>query len=221
MAAATVLAIVLLSDDTTKSRDRPGTAPSVSDAAELKALKGIDQTGSVLGDTDARARLTVFANIASTEYATFDREVLPLLLRRFVRSSRLAVQVRTQPTPTGGDIAGPARYAQAAGLQTMLWQFVRALAATPQTDGTADRIDAAVASIPGLDPAKLRNDLDSARVRKATGTAADLARAEAPRGAPTFTLTWPGHRARGALTRSPSNFVALARRAVSDADRRR
>ncbi len=145
--------------------------------------------GSILGDADAGVpTLTVFADIASPGYSRFDAEVLPSLLSRYVRPGRIRIQLRTLPgdLPIGAEVA---RIAQAAGLQTQLWAFVRALAAFNGATTDAGDVAAAESVLKGVDLERLVVDSRSSRVRRAISRASRMASAEDIDATPAFTIT--------------------------------
>jgi hypothetical protein len=156
-------------------------AGSVRAAFGQWEIEGVPQVGSKLGeDSDDVPTLTVFAVVGSPGYARFDRAVLPALLDRHVRTGRVRIQLRTLP----GDGRAPeiARSAQAAGLQTRLWNYVRAFVALG--DGPA-----AERAVAGLDPARLATERGSERVSDAIARAVRMAEDAGVDATPAFTLT--------------------------------
>lgn len=102
-------------------------------------VAGIPQSGNTLGDPDAPARASLYLRLTETD-VHLDRDVLPAIVQRYVRTGRLRVQLRTVPTDeldVDGAAEASARVAQAAGLRdTRMWQF--ALAFRAVGTGSAD-----------------------------------------------------------------------------------
>src|SRR5213080_2143275 len=63
----------------------------------LAPLAGLPQAGITLGRLDAPERLAVYADVTSEDFGSFENDVLPDLLRRYVRPGRMAIQLRTWP----------------------------------------------------------------------------------------------------------------------------
>lgn len=89
-------------------------------------LAGIQQTGNVLGDPDARVSMTYFGDLECPVCRAFTVGTLPRLIADQVRTKRLQIRYRSLETAT----SDPATFtmqqvaALAAGAQHRLWQFV-------------------------------------------------------------------------------------------------
>lgn len=134
------------------------------DVTEL--FKGIPQSGPWLGRANAPVQFVVFADIQCPFCKEFDVEVLPTLVREYVRTGKIRIYF------SGMDFIGPdstraLKAASAASAQNKLWQFVTLLfinQGTERTGWLSDKMVAAVAkAVPGLDVKKF----DSARKGKA------------------------------------------------------
>jgi hypothetical protein len=211
------LAVGLGADKDERSPSRRGTAaPSQAGAGSLPALKplaGLPQVGAVLGRSSAPAMLEVYADVASPGFARFDRRVLELLIKRYVRPGRLAIALRTLPSASREELApGSAHLAQAAGLQTRLWQFARALSVQPRPA----RLEPIVRSIPGLDRVELLADSRSARVRQAVARSVRLAAEAQALRPPAFRLTVGARTRRIAPGLPPQAFAEAIEAALTD-----
>jgi hypothetical protein len=207
---ATVVALVLVGGAAATyllrhDTDHASTAPAAGRAlAAVRQLSGIPQAGGTLGREKAAPVLTVFADVSSPRFAGFDAAVLPVLLSRYVRTGQLRIRVQTLSGGTAGG-ARVARIVQAAGLQTRLWQLVRALGASRGSRG--GRIAAAERLVPGLDREKLVADSRSPRVARALGRAARLAARAHVRGTPAFRITAGPRTMRLPATLGPRAFT--------------
>lgn len=122
---AAVLALALFAggcggDDGDQARDD---APALRGAASLpERFGGIPQDGAFLGRPDAPYTLAEFADLQCPFCARFDREVLPTVLRRFVRPGKLRVELRPVAF-LGPDSSTGAAATVAAGEQDRMWEF--------------------------------------------------------------------------------------------------
>ncbi len=158
-------------------------------------LNGIPQVGSILGVDSfvqvrtAPATLIVYADVASAGFARFDRLVLPTLVRDYIRAKRLDVRLRTVPAAGGGTPhTRSALVAQAAGLQTRLWEFVDALAVLGQSRPESARIALAIRRVPAVDGQRILTDSRSPRVNAAVLRATISGAAAHVRNRPVFVL---------------------------------
>src|SRR5205823_5256779 len=83
---------------------------------------GIPQPGPALGSPHAPYTLVEFVDLQCPFSARFDREVLPAVIRRFVRTGLLRLELRTVAF-LGPDSAPLAAATTAAGMQDHMWQF--------------------------------------------------------------------------------------------------
>ena len=90
--------------------------------AEPDRFKGIPQDGSYLGQADAPYTLVEFADLQCPFCARFDRDVLPVVVERFVRSGELRIELRPVAF-LGPDSTTGAAATVAAGEQDRMWQF--------------------------------------------------------------------------------------------------
>lgn len=117
VAAAIVLVVVALAgpgDD-----DEPSSTPS----AQRELLEGIPQDGLALGSPDAPVTIVEFADLQCPFCAEYHQNVLPELVRRYVRTGDVRLELRLLRF-LGPDSDRLARAAAAAAAQDRMWQFV-------------------------------------------------------------------------------------------------
>ena len=96
------------------SKGRGGSAP---------ALRGIPQSGLVLGSPDAPLTMVEFADLQCPFCAEYQARVFPELLDRYVRTGKLRIELRLLRF-IGPDSDRLARAAYAAAAQNRMWQLV-------------------------------------------------------------------------------------------------
>jgi protein-disulfide isomerase len=119
LAAVAVLALVAIGgpagDDSPAGGGRSVTADS--------ALRGIPQSGIVLGSPDAPVTMVEFADLQCPFCAEYHERVFPELLDRYVRTGKLRLELRLLRF-LGPDSDRLARAAAAASEQNRMWQLV-------------------------------------------------------------------------------------------------
>ena len=99
-----------------------GADKSASPAATESALSGIPQSGIALGSPKAPVTLVEFADLQCPFCAQYHRDVFPTLLKRYIRTGKLRVELRVLRI-LGPDSDRLARVAAAASEQNRMWQF--------------------------------------------------------------------------------------------------
>lgn len=117
-AVAIVLVAVVLAGGGDED-DKGGGSP----AAAKSALQGIPQSGISLGSPDAPVTMVEFADLQCPFCAEYHRNVFPTLLKRYVRTGQLRLELRLLRF-LGPDSDRLARVAAAASAQDRMWQFV-------------------------------------------------------------------------------------------------
>lgn len=184
LALVALVAVVVALAATRSTSANP--SPDELAASAVNVVQGLPQSGIYLGSFEAPARLVVFADVTSVRFARFNREVMPELVRRWVRPGKLQLQFQTVEAGSDDEVPGSEadvapRVVQAAGIQDKLWQYVGAFAARYVGvigEGTLDDI---AQSVPGLDRAQLAADSESPRVLAAVARNAERAAAVGPR----------------------------------------
>ncbi len=85
-------------------------------------FKGIPQSETTLGDPDAPLQLQEFADLQCPFCAEYTRNVLPTLVKRYVRTGQLSMDLRLL-TFIGPDSEAAAGAAVAASRENRMWQF--------------------------------------------------------------------------------------------------
>lgn len=97
---------------------------SMAIARVRRELRGVPQDDLALGSPRAPITITEYADLRCAECAIAHRDVLPELIRRYVRRGRVQVQFR-QLSLFGERSEALARAAFAAGRQDRYWEFVQ------------------------------------------------------------------------------------------------
>jgi hypothetical protein len=190
----------------------------------LAPLAGIPQDGITLGRLDAPDRLAVYADVLSAGFGTFQEDVLPELVRRYVRPGQMAIQIRTLPEATDQALSGisdpalAARGAQAAGLQNHLWQYLAVLSARYPGYFDSDVLADVLSHTPGVQVRAAERDVKSRRIARAVERAATRARGIGLRRPPGFVFDLAGGRPARALL--PGRLTAAAFIAALEAAKR-
>ncbi|HEX8052320.1 MAG TPA: thioredoxin domain-containing protein [Thermoleophilaceae bacterium] len=125
--ASALLVAILIGIGIGVSRTGGGTGTTTGPpegVAEVQALyRGIPQRGPLLGDSGAKVTLAEFADLQCPFCGEYSREVMPEVVRRYVRPGKVRINFR------GLDFIGPdsteaMRFAAAAGMQGRLFQVV-------------------------------------------------------------------------------------------------
>ena len=190
LVAAALVGIAILVSQT--SNDTSGTTTGRPEGiADVNALfAGIPQRGIEVGSPRAAWTMTEFADIQCPFCGRFAREVLPEVVRRYVRPGRISLAFRPLAF-LGDDSERGARMALAAGIQNKLWQFVDLLYRNQGsenagwvTDAYLRRIGTAV----GVDVEKAFAAREGPVVDKQLGEAKTFAGAAGVKATPSFVL---------------------------------
>lgn len=158
-------------------------------AADTGLFGGIPQHGALLGSPHAPYTLVEFVDLQCPFSARFDREVLPTVIRRFVRTGQLRIELRTVAV-LGPDSGPLAAATTAAGMQDRAWQFAdRAFRNQGRENSgyaTPAFIGAVARGVPGLEPSRFRNASGTPELRAALADAARAASTAGITGTPGF-----------------------------------
>ena len=100
-----------------------GSKKGGSTSAAVAEFRGIPQSGIALGSPKAPVTMVEFADLQCPFCAQFERDVLPTILKRYVRTGKVRLEVRLLRF-IGPDSDRLARVAAAASQQDRMWQFV-------------------------------------------------------------------------------------------------
>jgi protein-disulfide isomerase len=157
-------------------------------AATAGLLRGIPQKGFVLGSSSAPATIEEFADIQCPYCARWATQVLPLVVRGYVRTGKARVVFRPLAF-VGPDSQRGAEYFAAAAARGRAWQLIElAYANQGQENGgwaSAEFLDR-LSGAAGLDVGATRSAAAGSAATKAIRAAADEATTLGVRGTPTI-----------------------------------
>ena len=147
---------------------RDGPSKGGGSAAPESALRGIPQSGIVLGSPDAPATTVEFADLQCPFCAEYQARVFPELLDRYVRTGKLRIELRLLRF-LGPDSDRLARAASAAAAQDRMWQLVELAYARQGRENSGYATNAFIKSLLAIPastaptPAPLRSQSCAAR----------------------------------------------------------
>lgn len=192
IAVAVVLAVVLGGGSSSSLKNVPAVGSltnGLPGAADVNAmLKGIPQSGTTLGPASAPITLTVFVDPQCPDRQEFETQVLPTIVKKFVRPGKLRIQMEPWAFIGPDSIRGQAAEF-AAAQQNKLFNFAEVLYDNQGEENTGwltDSMIAAIAqSVPGLYVHTLLNSRSSSTVKAAQKSVDDQATARDVTGTPT------------------------------------
>jgi protein-disulfide isomerase len=120
LAAGAIVAAMIVVGDATRP-DRAPVTPAAA-AASVSRLDGIAQRGITLGSPAAPVTVVEFADLQCPFCASFDRDDLPGIVDRYVRTGKVRIELRLLAF-LGDDSVKGARAAASAAARDRLWQF--------------------------------------------------------------------------------------------------
>ncbi len=173
-------------------------------ASVLAIFRGVPQHGFVLGSPTAPTTLVEYLDLQCPWCGVFARETFPTVVRRFVRTGQVRVEIRPLDF-VGSDSVRGRNALFAAARQDKAFQFEALLYAHqgPENSGwlSADMVRAGAASIPGLVAAKV----DAAGSSAATAARIERQRAaDRVTGVPTFFVKRRSEAGSGTMLVNPS-----------------
>jgi len=175
-----VVAALLLRSD--------GSTPATS-AIPVVDLKGIPQSGSVLGSSSAKVTLIEYADPQCPGCRLYTETIFPTVVDEYVRPGKVATEFRGFPF-IGEDSVTGYRYLLAAGRQDKLWNLALAFYRNQGAENsgwlTEDLVRRLAAEIPGLDVQRLLSDAQRADIVAQASSAGAKAAAAGIEGTPTF-----------------------------------
>src|SRR4051812_47968324 len=94
LAALAVVAVLVVIGEATRE-DRSSGSTATTARQTVDRFTGIRQSGYALGSPNAPVTVVEFADMQCPFCAEFDREVLPTVLQRYVRTGKVRVELRT------------------------------------------------------------------------------------------------------------------------------
>jgi protein-disulfide isomerase len=211
LAVGAVLAIKLTGGSDTKPPP-PGVAlPGAGDVERM--LKGIPQSGNVLGPPAAPVTMVEYVDLQCPFCQEFETQVMPTVIQRYIRAGKLKAEARVLAFIGPDSVRGQSA-AIAAGQQDKEFNFVQLLYANQAGENSGwlsdDMVRSAAASIPGLDVEKLLAASDSDAVHAQAKRYVTQATADKLTATPTILVGPSG----GTLTKvklsSPTDFQSVA-----------
>jgi protein-disulfide isomerase len=117
------LAVVIVAIAVVAAGGAGGSQKGGSTPATVAELKGIPQSAIALGSPRAPVTMVEFADLQCPFCAQYERDVLPTILKRYVRTGKVRLELRLLRF-IGPDSDRLARVAAAASQQNRMWQFV-------------------------------------------------------------------------------------------------
>jgi protein-disulfide isomerase len=121
LAAVAILAVLLAVKLFSPASNEP--ASEKGGAAATAAFRGIPQSGIALGSPKAPVTMVEFADLQCPFCAEYQRAVFPTILKRYVRTGKVRVELRLLRF-LGPDSERLAAAATAAAAHDRMWQFV-------------------------------------------------------------------------------------------------
>jgi protein-disulfide isomerase len=190
-------------------------AAGLPDAADVNTmLKGIPQRGLSLGSSFAPVTLVEYIDPQCPFCQQFETEVMPSLIRRYVRTGKLKLEARVLDF-IGPDSNRGRKAIIAAGMQDKAFNFTQLLYDNQGTENTGWLDDSMVAqaakSIPGLNPRRLFAVRDSAAVGDKAAQFDAQATADGVKGTPTLFVGRSGRKGTQVTLTSPSDATPVVR----------
>jgi protein-disulfide isomerase len=208
-AVAAALAFALTGNGSGSTSTSSVTPTKLPDAAATVALfRGIPQHENVLGKPNAPVTLVEYVDLQCPICRVFETEVMPAVLRQYVRTGKLRVVARPLAFINPAENSQQGRLAAlAAGKQGKFFDFAQLLYANQGQEGSDwlndDMIRAAYASIPGLREQAALAARNSSSILSQTKTVDQQATTDQVSGTPTVLVGPTG----GKLTKAnPANL---------------
>ena len=163
LAAVAVVAVIFLGRNSSQASD---THIQKSSRETTRLFEGIPQHGTILGNPDAPATLTEFADLQCYPCSAYTEEVLPGLIERYVRSGKLKLDLRVWVLPGHAVMSMyPTQIALATAQQEQLWQYVHLYfrTQTPQAPSEG-HLTKLLDAIPGIDTDQALSDAHKSKV---------------------------------------------------------
>jgi protein-disulfide isomerase len=168
---------------------RNGDSTPVATATPRVDLRGIPQSGSVLGSPSAAVTLIEYADPQCPACRLYTESIVPTVVDEYVRSGKVATEFRGFPF-IGSDSVTGYRSLLAAGRQDKLWNLAEALYRNQGDENsgwlTEDLVRQLAAEIPDLDVDRLLSNAQRPDIVGQASRAAAKASAAGIRGTPTF-----------------------------------
>ena len=203
IAAGVAIAFAVSSGSSSSSAAVPTRGSLVNalpDAAVAeRLLKGIPQSGNVLGSPNAPVTMIEYIDLQCSACRAFETEIMPSIIPKYVRTGKVRIEARPI-VAIGPDSVRGVRGSLAAAQQNRLFNFAQILYYNqgPENGGwlTDGEVQDAAASIPGLDVRAFLQAKDSSPVNTQAKRFEQQANADAVTGTPTLLVGKTGGKLR-------------------------
>ncbi len=218
--AAIVLAVVLVAvlrngSSTKQSVPTRGSLVNALPGAAVvnNELRGIHQDGNVLGAPSAPVTMVEYIDLQCPFCREFETQAMPEIVRRYVRPGKMKVVARPVAF-LGPDSQRGQLGAIAAGEQGKMFNFMQLLYSNQGVENSGwlddNLVQAAAASIPGMDVPRFLSAAESSRAEQRARTFDAAAQADGVDRTPTIFVGRTGGSARVVPLTSPTDVKAIA-----------
>lgn len=215
---AIVLAVVLSGGSSPKATSAPAVGSLVNalaGAAEVVTLfKGIPQHGTTLGTPSAPVTMIEYVDAQCPYCRTFETQVLPDVVRRYVRTGKLKIVLRMWAF-IGPDSSRGQAAVLAAARQNRAFNYLELVFDQQGVENTGwlsdNLLTSVAASIPGLRVHRVLDERNSAVVKADATTVDTLARGNGITSTPTFVVGKTGTAGAKVALSGPTDEQGLVR----------
>lgn len=192
VAAAAVVAVALIVGNIVfTSGGKDASSKTSGSAGAIALVKGIPQSGTVIGNPKATTTMFVFEDVQCPYCKRFQDDALPSIIEEYVRPGRLKLDWQGLAF-IGPDSSKALALALAAGKQNRLWEVVGRLFEKQGAENsgwlTAELVDEVLTAVPGLDAARVIADASSDEVKQRAASIRGYAAANAINESPSFLI---------------------------------
>jgi protein-disulfide isomerase len=191
---AIVVLIVAIGGGSSPKKVPKGAEVTKASTAVASLLKGISQSGNVLGDPKAPVTLQYFGDLECPVCQQFTLGALPGVISKYVKSGKLKIEYRSLETATRNPpvFADQQVAALAAGKQNRMWDYVELFYHEQgQEDSgyvTENYLQGLAGQISGLNPSKWSSDRSNSALAAQVTSDEQAATAAGFTGTPSFLL---------------------------------
>jgi protein-disulfide isomerase len=216
-AAVVVLGVVLSGGDSSNTAvpARGSLANALPGAAETQQLlKGIPQSGNVLGDPSAPVTVYEYVDLQCPFCQQFETEAMPTLIERYIRTGKAKVELR--PIAFIGPDSERGRAALIAGAeQNKMFNVAQLLFLNQGAENTGwlsdELVESVGASIPSLDVRRFLEDRNGSSVADKTSAFDADASADGVKSTPTILVGKSGQGAKLVTLATTTDAESVAR----------
>jgi protein-disulfide isomerase len=210
LVAAAVATLKLTSGSSDTPPPSATALPGAGDVQRL--LKGIPQSGNVLGSPTAPVTLVEYVDLQCPYCQQFETQVMPNVIEKYVRTGKLKVDARVLAF-IGPDSQRGQAAAIAAAVQGREFNFMQLLYGNQAGENSGwlsdDMVRAAASSIPGMDVSKLISDSGDSSVKTTAQRYVTQATADKVTGTPTLLVGPSGGTLTAVSLQSPTDEQSL------------